>query len=206
MGEDGSAWPTQSGRNWSSPYSQNVDLATCFSCRTQYSDSKYGSCLHCYPRERCRNSDCREFAYYDRILGSFNFCSPECRDKWELERANADLQKALKNFETEPNNWKGSSTTSHASTGTKPQGAFSGPGHVLKPTKEARGTFAVSTTTGGTPLLQLAPISCSTPQPYSDTKMVMTAQPKSHTTCTSGIYIISTYNMIVLYIIIKHEF
>jgi hypothetical protein len=95
------------------------------------------------------------------------------------------LQKALKNFETEPNNWKGSSTTSHASTGTKPQGAFSGPGHVLKPTKEARGTFAVSTTTGGTPLLQLAPISCSTPQPYSDTKMVMTAQPKSHTTCTS---------------------
>jgi hypothetical protein len=60
---------------------------------------KHGSCLTCYQREKCGNSLCEELAYCDKVHGSFNFCSPECRDKSELKGANKALQRALKEFE-----------------------------------------------------------------------------------------------------------
>jgi hypothetical protein len=52
--------------------------------------------------EICIRYGCQQPAFYDKDLGSFKYCSPECRDESVLKKAKEDLQRALKEFETIP--------------------------------------------------------------------------------------------------------
>ena len=88
--------------NLATHYSEGHDVKKCYRCLSQYSSSKHGACVSCYPRDQCFNQKCTELAYCDKDLGSFNYCSRECRDKCELKRANEELRRALKEFEVVP--------------------------------------------------------------------------------------------------------
>ena len=77
-------------------------MKKCYRCSSQYSSSKHGACITCYPRDQCGNPKCAELAYYDKDLGSFNYCSRECRDECELKRVFEELERALKEFEVVP--------------------------------------------------------------------------------------------------------
>ena len=52
--------------------------------------------------EMCTRYGCQQPAFYDKDLGSFKYCSPECRDECVLKKANEDLKKALRQFEAIP--------------------------------------------------------------------------------------------------------
>ena len=84
------------------PAHYSEDVKDCYRCSSQYSSSKHGACITCYPRDECSNPKCAELAYYDKDLGSFNYCSRKCRDECELNRANEELKRGLKEFEDVP--------------------------------------------------------------------------------------------------------
>lgn len=46
----------------------------------------------------CSTEGCNEFAYYDRHLGFFSFCSPACRDKSALPAYDEKLRKDIEKF------------------------------------------------------------------------------------------------------------
>ena len=83
-------------------HSEDHDVKKCYRCSSQYTSSKHGACTNCHPRDQCSNPKCAELAYYDKDLGSFNYCSQECRDECELKRANEELKRGLKEFEAVP--------------------------------------------------------------------------------------------------------
>ena len=60
-----------------------------------------GACPKCCPRGACK-SGCGKPAFCSLELGSFGYCSAECRDRCELERAKRELTRALKGFEVNP--------------------------------------------------------------------------------------------------------
>ena len=60
------------------------------------------ACPECCPRESCKNDQCDKPAFYTLDLGSFGYCSAECRDRCELERAKRELTRALEEFEVNP--------------------------------------------------------------------------------------------------------
>ena len=60
-----------------------------------------GACPKCCPRGACK-SGCGKPAFCSLELGSFGYCSPECRDRCELEVAKSELTRALKGFEVNP--------------------------------------------------------------------------------------------------------
>ena len=60
-----------------------------------------GACPKCHPRGACK-SGCGKPAFYPLELGSFGYCSAECRDRCELEAAKSELTRALKGFEVNP--------------------------------------------------------------------------------------------------------
>jgi hypothetical protein len=57
---------------------------------------------HVAKKEICTRDGCQQPAFYDKDFGSFGYCSPECRDESVLKKANEDLKRALKEFETIP--------------------------------------------------------------------------------------------------------
>ena len=89
------------------PYSDHEDSVgisgwqTCPRCGTGYSLVDLGACSKCCPRESCK-SGCGKPAFYTLDLGSFGYCSAECRDRCELERAKRELTRALEEFEVIP--------------------------------------------------------------------------------------------------------
>ena len=60
-----------------------------------------GACPKCCPREACK-SGCGKPAFYTLDLGSFDYCSAECRDRCELERAKSEVSRALEECEVNP--------------------------------------------------------------------------------------------------------
>ena len=60
-----------------------------------------GACPKCCPRGACK-SGCGKPAFCSLELGSFDYCSAECRDRCELEVARRELTRALKEFEVNP--------------------------------------------------------------------------------------------------------
>ena len=77
-------------------------MKKCYRCSSQYSSSKHGACIICYPRDQCSNPKCTELAYYDEKLGSYNYCSRECRDEFVLKGANENQQRGLKKYVAVP--------------------------------------------------------------------------------------------------------
>ena len=74
----------------------------CSRCGKGYSVVDLGACPKCCPRELCKNHQCSKPAFCTFDLGSFGYCSAECRDKCELERAKRELTRALEEFEVNP--------------------------------------------------------------------------------------------------------
>ena len=70
----------------------------CYGCGTGYSFADLGACPKCCPREACKGG-CDKPAFCSLELGSFGYCSAECRDRCELERAKREVARALKEFE-----------------------------------------------------------------------------------------------------------
>ena len=58
-------------------------------------------CPKCCPRQSCKGG-CGKPAFCTLDLGSFGYCSAECRDKCELERAKSELSRELEEFEVNP--------------------------------------------------------------------------------------------------------
>ena len=78
---------------------------TCLTCDTTYSPVDLGACPKCCPRQSCR-SGCGKPAFCTLDLGPFGYCSAECRDRCELERAKSEVTRALKEFEVMPGSTK----------------------------------------------------------------------------------------------------
>ena len=66
-----------------------------------YSSVDLGACPKCCPREVCKKG-CGKLAFCSLELGSFSYCSPECRDKCELEAARKEVASLVKGFEVNP--------------------------------------------------------------------------------------------------------
>ena len=76
-------------------------MKVCYSCGTVYSPVDLGACPKCCPREACKRG-CGKPAFYSLELGSFSYCSPECRDRCELEVARSEVASLVKEFEVNP--------------------------------------------------------------------------------------------------------
>ena len=76
-------------------------MKACFSCGMVYSAVDLGACPKCCPREACKRG-CGKLAFCSLELGSFGYCSPECRDRCELEGAKRDVASLVKGFEVKP--------------------------------------------------------------------------------------------------------
>ena len=76
-------------------------MKTCYSCGTLYSSVDLGACPKCCPREECKKR-CGKPAFYSLELGSFSYCSPECRDRCELDRARREVASLVKGLEVNP--------------------------------------------------------------------------------------------------------
>ena len=89
-----------------------------------YSPVDLGACPKCCPREVCKNG-CGKLAFYSLELGSFSYCSPECRDRCELERARREVTSLVKGFEV--NSGRDSSQPTPAKESAVNHGAMSQP-------------------------------------------------------------------------------
>ena len=76
-------------------------MKACFSCGIVYSPVDLGACPKCCPREVCKRG-CGKPAFCSLELGSFSYCSPECRDRCELERTRREVARVVKGFEVNP--------------------------------------------------------------------------------------------------------
>jgi len=76
-------------------------MKACYSCETVYSPVDLGACPKCCPRDTCK-SKCGKPAFYSLELGSFSYCSSECRDRCELEKARREVVSLVKGFEVNP--------------------------------------------------------------------------------------------------------
>ena len=155
-------------------YSEDHDVKECYRCSSQYSFSKHGACITCYPRDQCSNPKCTELAYCDKDLSSFNYCSRECRDECELKGANEQLRRALKEFEVVP----GLQTASRAQEGRNGDKKIHG--HGVENTYIVRGVTDII----GTPPYASSRNNPSTPHTISSTG---SSQSSPHTTSNMSV-------------------
>ena len=134
-------------------------MKACYSCETVYSPVDLGACPKCCPREVCKNG-CGKLAFCSLELGSFSYCSPECRDKCELERARREVASLVKVFEVNPGRDSSQAPTKESSVN---HGAMSQP-----PTKSWSQSDDTRTTAGVTPG---APPTQQPPPPQSQATM-----------------------------------
>ena len=134
-------------------------MKTCYSCGTVYSPVDLGACPKCCPREECKKR-CGKLAFYSLELGSFSYCSPECRDRCELERARREVASLVKGFEVNPGR---DSSQAPAKESSVNHGAMSQP-----PTRSWSQSDDTPTTAGVTPG---APPTQQPPPPQSQATM-----------------------------------
>ena len=137
------------------PLNEVIDRSgwkTCSSCSTGYSVVYLGACPRCCPRESCK-SGCGKPAFYTLDLGSFGYCSAECRDRCELERAKRELTRALEEFEVIPG--RGSTQAPTREVVMISQVAVSQP--LARAGLHSEDTAASESATPGSPPKQLPP-------------------------------------------------